>query len=79
MTGLVYGAVGAAALPTATDDNKIFAFEIDLRGRKRFLDLVATVGDGTLGGFACAWAELSRLETMPDSVTERGVAAVLRV
>ncbi len=59
VTGLVYGtsagiAGTTSALPTATDDNKCFKFEIDLRGRKRYLDLVATCGDGATGTFATA-------------------------
>ena len=59
VTGLVYGTSNSiagttSALPTATDDNKCFVFEIDLRGRKRYLDLVATFGDGTVGGYAAA-------------------------
>src|SRR5688572_16313347 len=55
VTGLVCsGTTGDGRLPTATDDNKVFAFFIDLRGRKRYLDLVATIGDGTVGGFISA-------------------------
>lgn len=70
----------AATLPTATDDNKFVLFEIDLRGRKRYLDLSITAGDGTSGTFAAAFAILSRGSTSPGNVTaDRGdVADVMR-
>jgi hypothetical protein len=79
VTGLVYGAVGAAALPIGTDDNGIFAFNINLKGRKRFLDLVITFGDGTVGGFVAAIALLGEAEEVPNSATERGFVAELAV
>lgn len=70
----ITGATFAGALPSATDDNKIFAFFIDLRGRKRYLDLVATIGDGSSGGFATAWAVLERAEESPNTAAEQGLA-----
>ena len=71
----------AATLPTATDDNNFFLFEIDLRGRKRYLDLSITAGNGTAGTFAAAFAILSRGGTAPGNTTaNRGdVLDVLRV
>lgn len=84
VTGLVYGtstntAGSTSALPTASDDNDIFAFEIDLRGRKRYLDVVATAGDGTNGTFASGIAVLERASNTPTSASERGCNQVLRV
>ncbi|MBA3712445.1 MAG: hypothetical protein H0W76_08340 [Pyrinomonadaceae bacterium] len=80
ITGLVFGATGAPALPSATDDNKLYGFHIDCRGgRKRFLDLVATVGDGTVGAFVAAFAILSRAAEAPNTAAERGLAAELFV
>ena len=84
ITGLVYGtssnvAGSTSALPAATDDNKCFTFEIDLRGRKRYLDLVATFGDGTAGGYAAAFCLLSRASDAPVSASERGFGNILRV
>ena len=84
VTGLVFGtssntAGSTSTLPSATDDNKFFAFEIDLRGRKRYLDLVATCGDGTAGTYAAAWAVLSRAEEAPNTAAERGCSQILRV
>jgi hypothetical protein len=74
VTGLVAsGTSGSGRLPTATDDNKTFAFHIDLKGRNRYLDLVATTGDGTAGTYITAYAVLSRGEEHPNSATERGI------
>jgi hypothetical protein len=82
--GLIYGtsatiAGTTSALPTATDDNKTFAFDIDCRGRKRYLTLVATADDGTTGAYLCALAQLSRATISPVSAADRKLAAVLRV
>jgi hypothetical protein len=46
LTGAVFGtsaniAGSTSTLPSATDDNKIFVIEVDLRGKKRYFDLVA--------------------------------------
>jgi len=84
VTGLVYGTStdidgSTSSLPSATDDNKFFVFEIDLRGRKRYLDVTATAGDGTTGTFATIWAELSRAEDTPVTASDAGAAAILRV
>lgn len=76
ITGCVFGASGAPALPTADDDNKIFGFFINLAGRKRYLDVVATAGNGSLGTFGAAWAVLYNGE-IPNTATERGLAAQL--
>ena len=69
----------AATLPTATDDNKFCLFEIDLRGRKRFLDLSISAGNGTAGTYAAAFAILSRAKDTPVTIAERGAFEILRV
>lgn len=69
----------AAALPSASNDNKFFAFRVDLRGRKRWIDLVATGGDGTAGAYITAWAVLSRAEAMPSSMSQRGLTGEILV
>jgi hypothetical protein len=84
VTGLIYGtsagiAGTTAALPIATDDNKCFKFEVDLRGRKRYFDLVATAGDGAAGTFLTAFALLSRASDHPVSASERGFGNIVRV
>lgn len=80
VTGLVAsGTTGDGRLPTATDDNKVFAFFIDLRARKRYLDLVATAGNGSLGTYVSAVAILSRAATAPSSSSARGLGGQFAV
>jgi len=84
VSGLVYGtstniAGSTSSLPAADDDDTVFMFEIDLRKTDRFIDLVATNGDGTAGGFLSAWCILSRGEDSPDTATERGAGDILRI
>jgi hypothetical protein len=84
ITGLVYGtstniAGSTSALPSDGDDNKAFAFEVDLRGRKRYIDLSATAGDGSAGTFMAAFALLWRADTQIQTAAARGFADVLRV
>jgi hypothetical protein len=69
----------AAALPSATADNKFYAIRVDLRGRKRYLDLVATGGDGTAGAYIVAFAVLSRASEDPNSMSERGITGEIIV
>lgn len=71
------GTTGDGRLPTATDDNKVFAFFIDLRKRKRYLDLVATAGNGSTGTYLSAIAVLSRAKESPSSSTELGLGGML--
>jgi hypothetical protein len=78
ITGLVCsGTSGDGRLPTATDDNKIFAFNIDLRGRKRYLDLSATAGDGVAGTYMSAMCILERGNESPLSSAEQGLGGRL--
>lgn len=84
ITGLVYGTSAdisgaTSALPSDTDDNKFFAFELDLRGRKRFIDVTATAGNGAAGTYAAIFAlGFSREENL-QSAANRGFANILRV
>jgi len=83
LTGLVYGTStdidgSTSALPTATDDNGFFVFNIDLRARKRFIDVTATVGDGTSGAYLTIIGILSRGDTAPTSVSGMGATGVLQ-
>jgi len=68
-----------STLPSATDDNKAFKFELDLRKRKRYLDLTVTVGDGTNGAYAMVFAVLSRGRRAPDTAAEAGCAEIIRI
>lgn len=84
VTGLVFGTSNqisgaASTLPSDTDDNKFFVFDIDLRGRKRYLDLVATAGNGSTGTYLTAFCILSRGKDGPITAAERGASQILRV
>jgi hypothetical protein len=68
-----------AALPSATDDGNVIVFQIDLRGRKRYLDLVATAGNGSAGTFASAVAILTKAAVAPESVADAGCETLIRV
>ena len=76
ITGCVYGASGAPALPTATDDNKVFGFFVNLAGRERYIDVVATAGDGSAGTYGSCIAVLYNGDAIDDATT-RGLAANL--
>lgn len=84
VTGAIFGTStnidgATSALPTATDDNKLFVIEVDLRGKKRYFDLTATMGDGTAGGFIAAVGILSKGEISPITAAGRGCDEILRV
>lgn len=69
----------AAALPSATDDNRWFAFRVDCRARKRYLNLVLTGGDGSAGAYFCAFAILSRAAQAPSTMAQRGLTGEIKV
>jgi len=80
MTGAtdITGTVGGTdfTLPVDTKDNTFGAININLTGgRKRYIDLVATGGNGTAGTYMTAVAILSRPQEGANSATERGLAA----
>lgn len=66
-------------LPSATDDNTFVVIDIDLRGRKRFLDLNMTAGNGTAGTFAAALCELYRGEALPTTVAGHGCSGMIKI
>jgi hypothetical protein len=66
-------------LPGATADNGVIAIHVDCRGKRRYLDLSFTGGDGSAGTYAMVVARLSRGETFPRSAADRGYAAELFV
>lgn len=69
----------ATALPSSDDDNNLIVIQIDLRGRKRYLDLVATAGNGSTGTFASAICILSKGAVAPESVADAGAETLIRV
>lgn len=79
VTGLVYGTStdpdsgSTSALPTDAKDNKVYAFHVSTKGRKRYLQLAATAGNGTTGTYLSALAILSKAGEGPYNATTRGL------
>jgi hypothetical protein len=67
------------ALPSADDDNKPYVFQVNLVGRKRFVKVVCTFGNGVAGGFVAATARLSRQGPPLRLSTERAAGGICRV
>ncbi len=68
-------ATSPLTLPAATDDNKIYKWFVPLGGaRKRYLRVNFKGGDGSVGGYYIAYADLSRANEAPNTATERGLA-----
>jgi hypothetical protein len=85
VTGLIFGtstntAGDTSALPLATDDNDFFVFQFPVGGaRKRYVKIVATFDDGTVGGFCTVIGLLSRMEQTPSTAAEAGCNQILRI
>jgi hypothetical protein len=61
------------ALATATDSDNLFhLFDVDLLGKKRYIDFEITGGDGAAGSYISVVAILSRPEESPNSDSEHG-------
>lgn len=72
--------VSPATLPSATADNTQFGVHVKLGGsRKRYLDVVATGGDGSAGAYISVYVILSKGKEAPDSTSERGFNQLLYV
>lgn len=67
----------SGALPSATADGTCVAWHVNLVGKKRWFDVVATAGDGTAGTYATIFAILSRGGQAPGSATARGLGQEL--
>ena len=66
----------AAALPGNTPD-VVYAWEVDLKGRKRYLRPDITVGTGTSGLFLTVVATLGRAKQAPATAAAKGYQGVL--
>lgn len=83
ITGTVFGTAVdidgvTTALPAADDDNKIEVIHVKLGpGRKRYMQVLATAGDGTSGTYASCVGILSRADIAPNTATEMGAEHVL--
>jgi hypothetical protein len=83
ITGTVFGtdnndAGSTSVLPTTTDANGVFKFEVDLRPRKRYILLAATVGNGSAGAFLSAIGELGRGQQVPTSAADKNASQLMR-
>lgn len=66
--------VSPLTLPADDADNTLYAIHVDLRGRKRYLDVSLTGGNGTNGTYAVAFCDLYDAEEAPSTAAERGFA-----
>jgi hypothetical protein len=76
ITGLqASGTTGVGRLPTADDDNKTFAFDIDLKAGNigRYLALDFTAGNGSTGSYQVAFCILSEPNEAPSTSAGRGL------
>ena len=83
ITGLVWGTSTnidgvTSALPSATDDNLFQVAQIDLKGKKRYIDVTATTGNGAAGSYVTILGILSRPQVSPASASEAGANEILR-
>lgn len=70
----------SAVFAASGGDGTVKIIEIDLRGRKRFLDFTCTAGDGSATVTElCAIAILWNPESSPITATERGASEIIRV
>lgn len=67
------------ALPAATDDNQPHVFQVNLVGRLRYIKVVCTFGDGSVGGFVAATARLSLANVLPSVSTDKASGGICRV
>ncbi len=84
ITGATFAAgsgMGGAtlALPSATDDDQVCVFQIDMRGKEPFFKVVATNGDGTVGGYIAASAVLTRAKVAASTSVTMADGDVCRV
>lgn len=66
-----------SVLPGATDDDTFVVFQVDLRGRQRYLKVAATAGNGTLGTYMSAMCLLGRGHELPRTMAQRGALQVM--
>jgi hypothetical protein len=87
VTGLIAGtsaniAGTTSTLPAANDDSKIWRFDVDLKKRKRYLSVVATVAaaaEEETGANVAVLAILGRAEQPATTAAQAGCEEILRV
>lgn len=70
-------AVSSTLLTATAVDNKCFSWHVTLQGRKRYVRLTATVGDGTLGANLCAYAITNLDSERINTAAQRGYDTVI--
>ena len=70
------GSATPSSLPAGPQANGVVKFEIDMRGRKRYLGLVATAGGGAT--FLTAFALLGRGENSPTTAAQKNVTLCMK-
>lgn len=63
----------------AGSDNDIHAIEVDMLGKKRYVDFEITGGNGSTGTYLTVIAILSRPEIAPNSASEKGLEATASI
>lgn len=85
ITGLVYGtstniAGSTSALPSADDYNKVYEFSIrNMTGRKRYIQIVATAGNGSAGTYGSCIALLGNADTITLNAAGLGLGDCLAI
>lgn len=76
LTAFVGGGSGGFTIPTTslTGASNVVRFNVDMRGRKRYLNVSATP---IAASVVCAVARLGKAEVGPANASEAGVAAVV--
>lgn len=69
----------ALALPAATDDNQVHTFQVNLIGRKRYIKVACTFGNGAAGGYVAATARLSHASYLSGTSTDKSAGGICRV
>lgn len=73
--GLDFIADASADPGAGTDSNKLYACYIDLRDKKRYLQLDLSAGAGDT--YAVAWVDLYDADEVPSTDADRGIAESL--
>lgn len=58
--------------PSATEDNSLFPCYIDLKNKKRYLQVAWGFGNGTVGGYGYVLVVLAKPDVAPNTAAERG-------
>jgi beta-mannanase len=74
LTGYVGGTSFTIPTPANTTSDVVVRFDVDLRGKKRYLKVVAT---GNATGSVYSVARLGKPEDGPDTATEKGASVAI--